>query len=112
MKTCRVMGCSLSTLLESSLLSGRGRLGLLSMPKNGLAVTQGFVILNPASATMVPRISGRCEGPITVYNRYSLFLVPLASAYVLCASLRYTHDYVGMLTATSSGCWGPSFLGT
>ena len=95
---------ALSTLLESSLLSGRGRLGPPSISKNGLAVIKGFVILKPASATVVSRFSGKWEGLITVYNRYSSFLVPLPSTYLSCASLRYDHDCVGMLTTTITGC--------
>ena len=59
-KTFKVIRRTLSTLLESSLLSWRGRIG-------------PSTLIDPALATMVSRFSGKWEGPITVYSRYSSF---------------------------------------
>ena len=64
----------------------------------------------PASATVMSRFSGKQEGPNTLYNRYSSFSATLASACLLCASLRYALDCVGILAAKITGWWGPSFL--
>ena len=70
-KTFRMTGLPQLVLFRSSLLSSRGRIGPSLISKNGLVVTQGFVILKPASFTVMSRFSGKWEGSVTVYSRYS-----------------------------------------
>jgi hypothetical protein len=86
-------------------------MGLLSRNMMGLVFIQRFVILKPASAFVLSRLSVSWECSRAVCSRHSVFLVFLDSAYLPFASLRGALGCVDGLAVTITDYPDPSFFG-